>query len=299
MADPMVDTATQRPPTGLDEGARELMLRVVREATGYGPPQVATHFFRDRFGGLDDYYAAVGGVWGEAMAHGLQQAVAQAQANAEFPGVFGGGVDPDVAITQALLLKMPEPDFRSAIAVTLRHEPHGQAAGERISAIARNRGAPWRFVHPGGFEYVGDEEVERALIRPALAAINRAEFAGGVKDDFETARTELATGTPAALRQAVHAAGCAVESAMKVVLDRHRVAYEAKRDAAAVLFAHLEGAGLVPSYMRDLVLVAMTPRNRIAGHGPGAVAHAVAAREAEAVLAGAAGAIAYLAECLP
>lgn len=295
----MLDTAAQRPATGLDEGARQLMLRVVREASGYGPPEVATRFFADRFGGLDDYYAAVSGVWGEAAGYQLQQAVSQAQANAEFPASFGNRVDPEVAITQALLLRMPEPDFRVAITATLTHEFHGEAAGERLSAIARNRGAPWKFVHPGGFEYVGDEQVEQLQIRPALAAINRAEFADGVKGDFDTARAELASGTPAALRQAVHAAGCAVESAMKVVLDQRKIAYDSKRDTAGKLFEHLEAAGVVPSYMKDLVLVAMTPRNRVGGHGAGAVAHAVDPGAAEAVVSGAAGAIAYLAECLP
>lgn len=299
MADSFLDTAGQRPPTGLDEGARRLILRVASEASGYGPKEIGTLFFRDRFGGLADYLDGVERVWGHAERYGLGQALSHAQANAEFPGVLRSRVDPEVAITQTLLLKMPEPDFRLAIAETLRREFHGEAAGERISEICRNRGASWKFVHPDGFEYVGDEEVERAQIRPALAAINRAEFAGGTRTEFEAARAELATGTPASLKQAVHEAGCAVESAMKVVLDRRKIAYDTQRDTAAKLFEHLEGAGVVSADMRNLVLVAMTPRNRRGGHGAGAVPHAVDPSEAGAVVAGAAGAIAYLAERLP
>ena len=51
--------------------------------------------------------------------------------------------------------------------------------------------------------------------------------------------------------------------------------------------------------MEREVLAAATPRNKTAGHGAGAVAHAVATEEAEAVVAAAAGAIAYLAKKLP
>jgi hypothetical protein len=43
----------------------------------------------------------------------------------------------------------------------------------------------------------------------------------------------------------------------------------------------------------------MTPRNKTAAHGAGAVAHAVDRDEAEAVVAAAAGALAYLAKKLP
>ena len=43
----------------------------------------------------------------------------------------------------------------------------------------------------------------------------------------------------------------------------------------------------------------MTPRNRKGGHGGGAQPHEVDAAEAEAIVAGGAGAIAYLATRLP
>src|SRR6202021_935995 len=99
------------------------------------------------------------------------------------------------------------------------------AASDRITKICRSRGIPWEFDHLHGFRYTGDETGERELTQPALAAINRPEFSGGVRSEFESARQELGTGTPAALKQAVHEAGCSVESAMKVVLEAHGVAY--------------------------------------------------------------------------
>jgi hypothetical protein len=113
-----------------------------------------------------------------------------------------------------------------------------------------------------------------------------------VRSEFESARAELRAGTPQALKQAIHEAGCSIESAMKVVLAEHQMAH-GTRDAAQALFNHLEGAGIVPRRMERLVLAAATPRNQTAGHGAGAVAHDPDPSEAESVVASAAGAIAY------
>lgn len=298
MADPAIDTATQRPATGLDRGARKLILTAVREITALGPGEILSYFFRDRFGGFDDYYAAVGHVWGEATAYQAREAVTSSEVNAEFPVHIGRRPDPRLVGAMAFLLVIPEPDFRLAVSDSLRAIGAMEAASDRITQICRARGAPWAFTHPDGFEYVGDEEVERELIRPALAAINRPEFAGGVRAEFEAARSELAKGTPAALKQAVHEAGCAIESAMKVVLSSHGVEYQ-QGDTASPLFDRLEAAGIVPRPMQNHVLVAMTPRNKWGGHGAGAAAHEVDPDVVEAVVAGAAGAIAYLATQLP
>jgi len=294
----MIDTAAQRAATGLDEGARKLVLQVVMGQARIGPKEVVALFFRDRFGGPDDYLEAVGNVWGEAEGFRLRQIVAGAHTDAEMAISFGERRDPREAASLALLLHSPEPDFRLAISEALRAANAMEAAAERITAICRNRGAPWAFDHPDGFEYVGDEEIERELIRPASAAIKRPEFAGGVRQEFEAARAELAKGTPGDLKQAIVEAGAAIESAMKVVLEARGTAYGAG-DTASVLFNHLVDAGVVPRHLQNLVLVAMTPRNRKGGHGGGAQPHEVNAAEAEAIVAGGAGAIAYLATRLP
>lgn len=298
MPDPLADTAAQRPPTGLDEGARELILRIVGGTAGLDGQKVVGAFFMDRYGGFDDYFAAVESVWGESVSYRLRQAASQAAAEADIGFELMSRREPDAAAARALLLRMPEPDFRLAVTDALRYANRMEDAAERITQVCRNRGAPWAFSPTDGFEYTGEENVERDLTRPALAAVNRAEFSGGVRTHYNSARDELAVGKPTALSQALVEAGSAVESAMKVVLDARGVPY-GKRDAAKKLFEALATANIVDRDMENLVLVAMTPRNKRGGHGAGAQAHAVSPEEAQAVVAGAGGAIAYLATLLP
>lgn len=301
MADPHFDTATQRPPTGLDEGARLLILRVLEETTGgdADPTVVVAIFMRDRFGGIDDYLRAVAAVWGPAERFLLERDLSEAGADAQFELRPRRRRDPRIATARAMLIHMPEPDFRVAVEATFDGPNWDMAVADRVNSICRNRGAPWAFSPEGRFEYVGDETVERDLIRPAIAAINQPQFAGGVRAEFESARRELAEGKPESLKQAVHEAGCAVESAMKVLLEQKGLPFDAQRDTANALFERLEVSGVVPRHMQNLVLAAMTPRNRLGGHGAGANAHTVDLAEAEAVVAASAGAIAYLANLLP
>jgi hypothetical protein len=296
VSDLYADTATLRPPTGLDASARRLILKVVNKAVGGGDNGVRVAFFTDRYADVSDYLHAVEAVHGPEVSEPLISAVAEGQESLRGRSVRRSG-DSAQATASALLLNMPEPDFRLAVAETLGTYLTDEVV-RRITGICRSRGIPWAFSRPDGFEYTGDENVERELVQPALAAVNRAEFAGGTKDHYEAARKELGEGTPRALSQALVEAGSAVESAMKVVLDAHGVQY-GERDTASKLFDALVNAGIVERDLENVVLVAMTPRNRRGGHGAGAVAHAVAPAEAEAVVAGASGAIAYLATLLP
>ena len=220
MADHGVDTGTQRPATGLDAGARQLLVQVVGQVTGCSPPDIVGALFHDRFGGYRDYLDAVETVWDAEIRDAVEGPVEAAHHNAD---TFGGQ-DADQAAAWAFLLHCPEPDFRLAIAVMLRRANRMEVAAERITTICRARGIPWAFSYPEGFEFVGDENVERDLTRPARTAVDRPEFSGGVKTHFESARRELAVGTPSALSQALVEAGSAVESAMMVVLDAHGAA---------------------------------------------------------------------------
>jgi hypothetical protein len=291
MADPHLDTSAQRPATGLDAGARELILRSVTDQPG----ALLVEFFHVRFyARYDDYIAAVNAVWGGIASAQCTIAIARGAELARQRGVNEG----DGAATE-LLLAMPEPDFRSAIHTHVPKQVLYLSMSDRITEVCRGRGAPWRYSSHSGWEWTGDEEIEKAALRPALSAIGDARFAGGVKSDFESARSELALGTPKALSQSVHQSGCAVESAMKVLLDEHKVPYDRIRDTMNPLLDHLVDADVVPREMQDVVLGPMTPRNRWGGHGAGAAPHDVSVEEAESVFASAAVAIAFLHTRLP
>lgn len=292
VADHFLDTASQRSATGLDEGVRNLILGVLNA----NPARIVDALFEDTYDDYEDYVRAVSEVWGSDLAARIYQAVSDAR----FRDQMYLGKRANVAEAQArsLVLLMPEPDFRIAVLKHAKRRPAGFAEEERIDRICRSRGVPWTFTVVHGFEWVGDQEVETHAIRPALSAISDPRFSGGVKTEFDTARRELALGTPTALSQCVQQAGSAVESAMKVVLDECGIAH-ARGDASQRLFTILRDRGLVENNMERLILAAATPRNQLGGHGAGAVAHAVDVEVAEAVLASAAVSIAYLHTLLP
>lgn len=290
------DTATLRPATGLDTGARQLILQVVFEL-GASPSQILGGFFRDRFGSYQDYFAALGQLEDEATAFHMKQQVDSARVDAQFPMTIGPSIGPGDASALRLLMLMPARDFRAAISDLIPQYERANEPADRVTKICRARGIPYEFDRAHGFQFIGDAQVESRAIRPALSAIGDARFAGGVKSNFDSAREELAEGTPAALSKCVHQAACAVESAMKVVLDHRKVAYD-EHATARPLFDALVGDG-IPPHMERIVLSTMTPRNRKGGHGPGAVPHNVSEQEAETVLASSAVAIAYLHKLLP
>lgn len=299
MTNPLVDTASQRGPTGLNQGARELILRLVSEVTSWGPLDVVGALFKDRYGGRSDYLDAVEEVRGWSARNACEEAMANAEANAEFPTMtLTSRVRPEAAAAYALLIVMPEADFRLAVEEALRAGLRMGEAAPRITEVLRARGTPWVFSEDHGFEWVGDALVEELVVDPAVSALSDPRFAGGVKSEFDSARNELRADTPVTRKQAVYEAGCSVESAMKVVLDEHGAQY-APTDAAQALFNHLVSANIVPRYMEREVLGAATPRNKTAGHGAGAIPHDVSTEEAEGVVAAAAGAIGYLAKKLP
>ncbi len=70
-------------------------------------------------------------------------------------------------------------------------------------------------------------------------------------------------------------------------------------DTASPLFNRLVDGGIVLRLMEKAVLAASTPRNKRTGHGAGAIPHDVPPEIAEAVLASAAVAIAYVHALLP
>ena len=180
-------------------------------------------FFENRYGGYDDYMGAIESVWGGAEPFRLEQAVAEAQVSAEFAlGGFALHSSPrgQEAGQLALLLGMPEPDFRLAVEIALRNLDYLAETAERITTICRNRGIPWRLDPNEGFEWIGDQTIEREVMVPALTILNDPRFGPGAGTEFAQARAELKLGTPEARKQVLQEAACAVESAMKVLLQQ-------------------------------------------------------------------------------
>jgi hypothetical protein len=279
----------------MDEGARKLILGVTQGV-------VATHvmvaeFFADQYGSWDDYFAAVAEVWGSETSWNVRSGVEGARAETMNDMVIRTTEQVTDKVGEGLFLAMPEPDFRSAVFESVRTRGRVPDTAERITRICQNRGIPWELDWREGFRWVGDREIESLAVRPALSAIEDPRFAG-VKSEFDQARKELALGTPEALKQCVHESACAVESAMRVLLIQRGETPD-ERDAASKLFERLAEAGIVPRPMEKVILGAATPRNKRAGHGAGEQPHEIPPGMAEAVLASAAVAVAYLHAQLP
>lgn len=227
-------TAALRGPTGLDEGARMLILAAVGDDGGkLGYQQILNMLFRDRFGSPRDYFVGVQEAHGYQARAECERAIDSARTSMSF-GHYG---DEGEELAKILLCVMPEHDFMLAVEDTLIALPRAQDAPPRITRILERRGIPYSYDRESGFQWTGDAEVDRELVAPALAAINDARFAGNVRAEFEQARRELRQGTSNGRKQAIHEAGCSVESAMKVVLHEHGVAYK-PGDTASSLLAH-------------------------------------------------------------
>jgi hypothetical protein len=249
--------------------------------------------FRDAFASVEDYLAGVENAHGYAAKRECDSAIHSA--NERITEDWYGELDRNEVFASSLLSSMPEADFMQAIERTVAAQ-HTQAKVEcstRINSILQSRGVPYSFGRDGVFRWTGDAEVGRELVAPALAAINDARFAANVRNEFEQARRELRQGTPSGRKKAVHEAGCAVESAMKVVLHERNAPYKTG-DNASTLITHLRGAGMLPAYMEPTIYSVITPRNKSGGHGGGVEPLDPGEAEASAVVASAAGAIAYL-----
>lgn len=287
------ETSLQRAPTGFNYAARALILGALRVNFSY----TLKCFMDERFLSVEDYLEAVAEVRGQLVVDALRDAVEDSTK----PRRPRNSAEAQDMFALALLGHMPEPDFRAAVLRTFTH--HGDGPGkanivEAINRIAKNRRIEWEFDWDRGFVWIGDEEVHDAAMVPALTAIGDERFAGATRTEFDTARDELAEGTPASLKQCVTESSNAVESAMKVVLTEHTVEF-GETDSAFRLFDHLVAAEVVPRFMERMVLGSAVARNKSGGHGAGVMPHDVPQEIAQAALASAAVAIAYLHARLP
>jgi hypothetical protein len=295
LPNPYLDTAAQRKPTGrMDKNVRALILSTMQGASNTA---ILGDWWRDEFTDVNDYLNHVADVWEPEAAAAI---VSEVTAVGSLPSAMAASDvrRHDEAIAEAILVAMPEADFRSAVFKARIRFAMPAEAEDRIAAICKSRGIPWTFTIENGFQWVGDSEVEHHALVPALSAIADPRLAGATRSEFDGARVQLAVGTPAALKLAVIEAGSAVESAMKVLLTAHGDTYE-PADAAAKLFGRLKDAGHVEPSMERIILGTSMVRNKKAGHGAGEVPHDVPLEMAEAAIASAAVAIAFLHSRLP
>ncbi len=289
----MLDTASQRPATGMDEAARQLILNTLEGC----PERAVMHgFLQDSYADVGDYVNAVRQVWGDDAGDEVGYALVQAANEQPTIVAYGDAQRADERGANALMLHMPEPDFRLAVHKAVQERDLAVNPVDRINTVCQRRGIPWEFTAADGFAWIGDAEVEELAMRPALSAIEDPRLTGA-KHHFDVARSELAQGTPTTLRQSVHESACAVEAAMKTVLSQRGVEYD-EGDTAFPLFDRLVAVDVVPQFMQFCVLGAASPRNKRAGHGA-EEPHEVGQDMAETVMASAAAAITYLQKLLP
>jgi hypothetical protein len=215
----------------MDKDARQLILNTLE---GASERSVLYGFLTDRYANVDDYTRGVREVWGYALADRMSSALTRAINEQPTIVAFGDTQRAEERAANAVLLHMPEPDFRGAVFEAVGVQRLASSPVERITNICRRRGIPWEFTSEEGFRWIGDAEVEMSAMRPALSSVENPRL-GGVKNHFDAARSELALGTPTSLRQSVHESACAVEGAMKVLLAQRGVQYDEKDTAFRLL----------------------------------------------------------------
>jgi hypothetical protein len=168
MANPMLDTASQRPATGMDKATRQLILNTLG---GSSARAVLYGFMEDRYADFEDYFTAVRQVWGDALPDRMYNAGARATEEQPTVTAFGDTARSEERVANAMLLHMPEPDFRLAVFEAFRHHKLGPDPVSRITSICKTRGIPWEFTTNEGFHWTGDADVETSAMRPARRAV--------------------------------------------------------------------------------------------------------------------------------
>lgn len=285
-------TLAQIPPTGLDRGARMLLV----EAAETLPSVVVHYFFAGSWADLADYLA------------GLDQAGHAAAAAGISLGTGSKSPTDNEGAARTVLTYMPDGDFLTAIERALHglfdswdFEPYVRA----INEVSERRGVPYRIDQSGVFEWVGDPLTETEVLAPALSALDDPRLSGGPHDEFIAARAAIREGTPQSYRRAVAEACNAVESGLKVLLTEHGVALPNQQHVDALLAA-CRDAGIFPPAVsqpgvpaEQIITGPARFGNRRGRHGAGPVPHDVEPDEAEAVVASAAVALTLIARRLP
>lgn len=206
-------------------------------------------------------------------------------------------------LSEARLLALPEPEFLTAVEYSLLaigDIAKRQRMCRNLGGILRVRRLPYALDHvETRFRWIGDPAEHQLAIAPALSALSDDRLADA-RAEFDSARNELRHGN---LRDAANDAGCAVETAMSVLLDVHGRSQPSKygtlRIQAGPLFDALVAAGLLDRNRdRALIFAPITVRDH-ASHGVGARPQRLSEAYVRAGVADAGVAIAYIASKLP
>jgi hypothetical protein len=112
MADSMLDTASQRPPTGMEVAARQLIFNALEGCSN----QFVLHgFLEDNYPSFEDYIRAVREVWGDAPADRMHNSAAQAASEPSMVVSAASINRRQENVAEAFLVHMPEPDFRLVV----------------------------------------------------------------------------------------------------------------------------------------------------------------------------------------
>jgi hypothetical protein len=204
---------------------------------------------------------------------------------------------------EARLVALPEPEFLTALEYSLlaiAEVSQRQLVCRHLNGILHVRRLPYTLDHlETRFRWIGDPGEHDLAIGPALSALGDPRLAHA-RAEFDSSRDELRHGN---LRDAANDAGCAVETAMSVLLDAHGHSqpsrHGAQRVQAGPLFDALVAVDLFERDRdRHLVFAAITVRDH-GSHGVGATPRRLTPEYVKAGIASAGVAIAYIAAKLP
>ena len=105
--DPLLDTASQRLPTGMDYGARALILGALQMAHSV----IFQAFLAERFLSVDDYLLAVEPVWGQEQAETIRTEIQRAANSVPSVTSFGEQAQAENLFALTILAHIPESDF--------------------------------------------------------------------------------------------------------------------------------------------------------------------------------------------
>lgn len=285
-------TSQLRAPTGLDRGARIVLLDFVKRELGPSEPwKLLRLYFDGRFADIQDYSQAVQSAQGKADAVNIRNAAASAELARR-------------DVSREVILTMPEGDFLELLelAIVVAASTRGFTSPpvqmvRAVNEICQGRGIAYK--HDGErFAWVGDPEIEEEAIVPAVSVLADSRLAGA-RAEFETARRELTINSDSSRKQAVAEACNAVESAMKVLAAALSVNLDPKRQQAQAMFQALLAAGAVEPYLENVLTAPSRIGNPKGRHGAGETPHDVPESVANAAVAAAAVAITYLGKRLP